>query len=72
MANEHQRAQETVAQFIDKGENQAGQRDTLLRALLGAVVFAYQEERTNQDIVRELSFLIDQLQDDVGPITRGS
>ena len=47
-------------------------RDTLLRSLLYEVVTAYREYRSIKDITHELSFLIDQLNDDVGPITRGS
>ena len=47
-------------------------QDTLLRALLNEVIAAYQENRSNSDITHELSFLIDQVNDDVGPITRGS
>jgi hypothetical protein len=43
-----------------------------LRAALGEVITAYQAYRSNADIIHELSFLIDQLNDDVGTITRGS
>lgn len=72
MAGEHQLAQETVTAFIASGHSRDLDRDVLLRALLNAVVRAYQEQRSNTDIAHELSFLIDQLEDDVGPITRGS
>lgn len=72
MAGEYQLAQETVTTFIAAGHKHGMDRDVLLRALLNAVVVACQEQRNNKDIVHELSFLIDQLEDDVAPITRGS
>ena len=72
MAGEYQLAQETVAAFIASSHKQGMDRDVILRALLNAVVTACQEQRSNKDIVHELSFLIDQLEDDVAPITRGS
>lgn len=72
MAGEYQFAQETVTAFIASGHNQGMDQDVLLRALLNAVVVACQEQRSNKNIVHELSFLIDQLEDDVAPITRGS
>ena len=72
MAGEYQLAQETVTACIASGHKQDMDRDVLLRALLNAVVTACQEQRSNKDIVHELSFLIDQLEDDVAPITRGS
>lgn len=72
MAGEYGLAHETVTAFIISGQEQGMLRDTLLRAVLSEVITAYQEYRSNTDIIHELSFLIDQLNDDVGPITRGS
>ena len=72
MAGEYTLAREAVAAFVASGQKQGMLRDTLLRALLSEVVAAYQEYRSVRDITHELSFLIDQLNDDVGPITRGS
>lgn len=72
MASEYMLAREAMAAFVASGQKQGMLRDTLLRALLNEVVAAYQEYRNNADITHELSFLIDQLNDDVGPITRGS
>jgi len=63
---------EAVTAFVASGQKQGMLRDTLLRALLNEVIAAYQEYRSNTDITHELSFLIDQLNDDVGPITRES
>lgn len=72
MAGEYLLARETVTSFVASGEKQGMLRDTLLRSLLNEVIAAYQEYRSNTDILHELSFLVDQLNDDVGPITRGS
>lgn len=72
MAGEYQLAQEIVSTCMTSSHAQGMDRDVLLRALLNAVVSACQEQRSNKDIVHELSFLIDQLEDDVAPITRGS
>ena len=72
MAGEYVLAREAVAAFIASGQKQGMVRDTLLRSLLNEVIAAYQEYRSNADILHELSFLVDQLNDDVGPITRGS
>jgi hypothetical protein len=72
MAGEYRLAREAVRAFIVSGQEQGMLRDTLLRALLNEVIAAYQEYRSIKDITHELSFLIDQLNDDVGPITRGS
>ena len=72
MAGEYLLAREAVAAYVASGQEQGMLRDTLLRALLNEVIVAYQEYRTNKDIVHELSFLLDELNDDVGPITRGS
>ena len=72
MAGEYQLAREAVQQFVSAGREQGHTRDTLLRALLYEVVAGCQEDRSNEDIVHELSFLMDQLNDDVPPITRGS
>jgi hypothetical protein len=58
--------------YVASGQEQGMLRDTLLRALLNEVITAYREYRSTTDITHELSFLIDQLNDDVGPITRGS
>lgn len=72
MAGEYIVAREAVTAFVASGQKQGMLRDTLLRALLNEVIAAYQGYRSNTDIIHELSFLIDQLNDDVGPITRGS
>ncbi|MBI3758044.1 MAG: hypothetical protein HY267_08715 [Deltaproteobacteria bacterium] len=72
MAGEYQLARETVTAVVASGQKQGMLRDTLLRALLNEVIAAYREYRSIKDITHELSFLIDQLNDDVGPITRGS
>lgn len=72
MAGEYLVAREAVTTFVASGQKQGMLRDTLLRALLNEVIAAYQEYRSIKDITHELSFLIDQLNDDVGPITRGS
>jgi len=72
MAGEYQLAREAVSALVASGEKQGMLRDTLLRSLLNEVIVAYQEYRSNADILHELSFLVDQLNDDVGPITRGS
>ncbi len=72
MAGEYALAREAVTAFVASGQKQDMLRDTLLRALLNEVITAYQEYRSNTDIAHELSFLLDQLNDDVGPITRGS
>ena len=72
MAGEYMLAREAVTAFVVSGQERDMLRDTLLRALLNEVIAAYQEYRGNTDITHELSFLIDQLNDDVGPITRGS
>jgi hypothetical protein len=72
MAGEFMLAREVVTAFVASGQEQGMLRDTLLRALLDEVITAYQEYRSTTDITHELSFLIDQLNDDVGPITRGS
>ena len=72
MAGEYILARETVSAFVTAGQEQGMLRDSLLRALLNEVVTAYREYRSIKDITHELSFLIDQLNDDVGPITRGS
>jgi len=72
MAGEYQFAHETVTAFVASGQERGMLRDTLLRCLLNEVIAAFQEYRSNTDIIHELSFLIDQLNDDVGPITRGS
>jgi hypothetical protein len=72
MAGEYILAREAVTTFVASGQKQGMLRDTLLRALLNEVIDAYQEYRSTTDITHELSFLIDQLNDDVGPITRGS
>jgi hypothetical protein len=71
MAGEYTLARETVTAFVASGQKQGMLRDTLLRALLNEVIAAYQEYRSNTDIIHELSFLVDQLNDDVAPITRG-
>jgi hypothetical protein len=71
MAGEYIVAREAVTAFVASGQKQGMLRDPLLRALLDEVMIAYQEYRSNTDIAHELSFLIDQLHDDVGPITRG-
>jgi hypothetical protein len=72
MAGEYQLAHETVTAFVASSQERGMLRDTLLRCLLNEVVAAYREYRSIKDITHELSFLIDQLNDDVGPITRGS
>jgi hypothetical protein len=72
MAGEYKLAHETVTAFVASGQRQGMLRDTLLRCLLNEVIAAYREYRSIKDITHELSFLIDQLEDDVGPITRGS
>ena len=72
MAGEYMLAREAVTAFVASGQKQGMLRDTLLRALLNEVIASYQEYRSNTDITHELSFLVDQLNDDVGPITRGS
>jgi hypothetical protein len=72
MAGEYTLAREAVMTFVALGQKQGMLRDTLLRALLNEVITAYQEYRSNTDITHELSFLVDRLNDDVGPITRGS
>ena len=72
MASEYMLASETVTAFVASGQKQGMLQDTLLRALLNEVIAAYQKYRSIRDITHELSFLIDQLNDDVGPITRGS
>ena len=72
MASEYMLAREAVTAFVASGQKQGMLRDTLLRTLLNEVIAAYQEYRGNADITHELSFLIDQLNDDVAPITRGS
>jgi hypothetical protein len=72
MADEYIVAREAVATFVASGQKLGMLQDTLLRALLDEVITAYQEYRSTTDITHELSFLIDQLNDDVGPITRGS
>lgn len=71
MAGEYTLAREMVAAYVSSGQKRGMLRDTLLRALLNEVITAYQEYRSNADIIHELSFLVDQLDDDVGPITRG-
>ena len=72
MAGEYLLAREALQAYVASGQEQGMLRDTLLRSLLYEVVTSYQEYRSVQDITHELSFLIDQLNDDVGPITRGS
>ncbi|MBI3799063.1 MAG: hypothetical protein HY268_19125 [Deltaproteobacteria bacterium] len=72
MAGEYMVVREAVTAFVASGQKQGMLRDTLLRALLNEVVAAYREYRSNTDITHELSFLIDQLNDDMAPITRGS
>lgn len=72
MAGEYVLAREALTTYIASGEEQGMRRDTLLRSLLNEVITAYREYRSVSDITHELSFLIDQLNDDVGPITRGS
>jgi hypothetical protein len=72
MAGEYILAREALATYVASGEKQGMLRDTLLRSLLNEVVTAYREYRSTKDITHELSFLIDQLNDEVGPITRGS
>jgi hypothetical protein len=72
MAGEYQLAREAVIAYVASGQEQGMLKDTLLRALLNEVISSYQEYRSVKDITHELSFLIDQLNDDVGPITRGS
>lgn len=72
MAGEYLLAREAVMAYVASGQAQRMLRDTLLRALLNEVIAAYQEYRSNKDISHELSFLLDELNDDVGPITRGS
>jgi hypothetical protein len=71
MAGEYKLARETVTAFVASGQEQGMLQDTLLRALLNEVIAAYKEYRNIKDITHELSFLIDQLNDDVAPITRG-
>jgi hypothetical protein len=71
MAGEYRLARETVTAFVASGQEQGMLQDTLLRALLNEVIAAYKEYRSIKDITHELSFLIDQLNDDVAPITRG-
>jgi hypothetical protein len=72
MAGEYILAREALTAFVAAGQKQGMLHDTLLRSLLTEVITAYQEYRSIKDITHELSFLIDQLNDDVGPITRGS
>lgn len=72
MAGEYLLAREAVATYVASGQTQGMLRDPLLRALLNEVIVAYQEYRGKKDIIHELSFLVDELNDDVGPITRGS
>jgi hypothetical protein len=72
MAGEYLLAREAVVTYVASGQKQGMLRDPLLRALLNEVIVAYQEYRGNKDIIHELSFLLDELNDDVGPITRGS
>ena len=72
MAGEYVLARQALTTFVTSGQQQGMLRDTLLRSLLYEVVTAYREYRSIKDIIHELSFLIDQLNDDVGPITRGS
>jgi hypothetical protein len=72
MAGEYMLAREAVMAFVTAGQEQGMLRDTLLRALLNEVIAAYQEYRSTTDISHELSFLIDRLNDDIAPITRGS
>lgn len=72
MAGEYLLAREAVATYVASGQTQGMLRDPLLRALLNEVIVAYQDYRSNKDIIHELSFLVDELNDDVGPITRGS
>lgn len=72
MAGEYTLAREAVRAFVASGQKQGMLRDTLLRALLNEVIAAYQEYRSSTDVAHELSFLVDQLNDDVVPITRGS
>ena len=72
MAGEYMLAREAVTAFVTSGQKQRMLRDTLLRALLNEVIATYQEYRSAADITHELSFLIDRLNDDVAPITRGS
>lgn len=72
MASEYQLAHETVAALVASSQERGMLRDTLLRCVLNEVVAAYREYRSIEDITHELSFLVDQLNDDVGPTTRGS
>lgn len=72
MAGEYVLAREAVTAYVTSGQEQGMLKDTLLRTLLNEVVTVYKEYRSIKDITHELSFLIDQLNDDVGPITRGS
>ena len=72
MAGEYILACQALTTLVTSGQQQGMLRDTLLRSLLYEVVTAYREYRSIKDITHELSFLIDQLNDDVGPITRGS
>ena len=72
MAGEYIVAREALTAYVASGQAQGMLRDSLLRALLNEVITAYREYRSSKDITHELSFLIDQLNDDVGPITRGS
>lgn len=72
MAGEYKLAHEAVTALVALGQTQGMLRDSLLRALLNEVIVTYQEYRSNSDISHELSFLLDQLNDDIAPITRGS
>ena len=72
MAGEYILAREALTAYVASGQEQGMLRDTLLRTLLNEVIATYKEYRSIKDITHELSFLIDQLNDDVGPITRGS
>jgi hypothetical protein len=72
MAGEYVLAREALTTYVASGQEQGMLKDTLLRTLLNEVITAYKEYRSVKDISHELSFLIDQLNDDVGPITRGS
>jgi hypothetical protein len=72
MADEYIVAREAVATFVASGQKLGMLQDTLLRALLDEVITAYQEYRSTTDITHELSFLFDQLNDELGTKTRGS
>lgn len=72
MSGESSYAQELITRaFRDARSRSEMDPDALGRAVIQAVIEQYREYRPLDDIVRELSYLCDSLDDDDPVITRG-